>query len=154
MTIRSAICRVLTTLAATVAMPALSIAQSAPDVLPPREIINIVRAAGLQPVSRPAFRGATYVLRGVDESDELVRVIVDSRSGRVLSVRPLIALGQVDTRHKFIFGLRGSFLGVVIDHCASLGSLPHAAGGTAGVEISKVHAKGAAIEESIRISIV
>jgi hypothetical protein len=92
-TIRSAFCRVLIMLAATVAMPALSIAQMAPDVLPPRAIVNIVRAAGLEPVSRPSFRGTTYVLQGVDESNELVRVIVDSRSGRVLSVRPLIAVG-------------------------------------------------------------
>jgi len=83
----------LTVVAATLATPTLSPAQVALDALPPHEIVTSVRSAGLEPVSRPAFRGTTYVLQAVDESDQLVRVIVDARSGRVLSVRSLIAVG-------------------------------------------------------------
>src|SRR5258706_4437980 len=131
-------------------MPALSIAQSAPDVLPPREIINIVRAAGLQPVSRPAFRGTTYVLQGVDESDELVRVIVDSRNGRVLSVRPLIAVGarpyqpgpSITLRHPF--GPRAVYGGRYLDdEFAPMRAMPRPPGAVRAVPQSAARSAAA-----------
>jgi len=73
-------------------------AQVPADVLPPHEIMTIVRSTGIEPISRPSFRGTTYVLQGYDDSDELVRVIVDARSGRLLSIRPIIAVGPSYTR--------------------------------------------------------
>jgi hypothetical protein len=58
--------------------------------LPPHEIITIVRSAGLEPLQRPGRHGPAYALRAVDPSGQEVRVIVDARSGHILSVVPVL----------------------------------------------------------------
>jgi hypothetical protein len=66
----------------------------APSVLPPHEILTIVRSAGLNPVSRPARRGVNYLLRAVDEGGQEVRVVVDGRIGEVITVTPVTYGGR------------------------------------------------------------
>lgn len=66
-----------------------------PSLLPPHEIITVVRSTGLVPLGRPARRGNDYVLRARDEIGQQVRVVVDGRIGEVRSVVP-IALGRRD----------------------------------------------------------
>jgi hypothetical protein len=56
--------------------------------LPPYEIVAIVRSTGLEPLSRPVRHGQTYVLHAVDPAGHPVRVTVDSRLGRIMSVTP------------------------------------------------------------------
>jgi hypothetical protein len=56
-------------------------------VLPPYEIVTSVRSAGLDPSTRPVLRGRVYVLRAYDATQFEKRVVVDARSGEVLSVR-------------------------------------------------------------------
>jgi hypothetical protein len=58
-------------------------------VLPPYEIAASVRSAGFDPVSRPLHRGRVYVVFAIDRDDADVRLTVDARSGRVLSVTRL-----------------------------------------------------------------
>jgi len=67
----------------------LRLAQAQADVLPPYEIVTILRSTGLNPLDRPVRRGPNYVLRAVDGGGEEVRVVVDARGGEVLSVTPL-----------------------------------------------------------------
>lgn len=67
----------------------MRIAQAQPDVLPPHEIVTILRSTGFNPLDRPVRRGPNYVLRATDEGGEMVRVVVDARGGEVLSVTPL-----------------------------------------------------------------
>jgi hypothetical protein len=69
-------------------------AARAPSVLPPHEIITIVRSAGLNPVSRPARRGTNYLLRAIDEGGQEVRVVVDGRIGEVIAVTPMAYGGR------------------------------------------------------------
>ncbi len=64
----------------------------AANALAPDEIIASVRSAGFDPITRPMLRGPVYVLRAVDTSDADVRVTVDARSGRVLTVRRVAGL--------------------------------------------------------------
>jgi hypothetical protein len=72
------------------AMPAPAFAQSvAPDVLPPHEIVTIVRSAGLNPIDRPVRRGMTYVFRAIGARGQEMRVTVDARYGDVMSVAPV-----------------------------------------------------------------
>ncbi|MFZ0070684.1 MAG: hypothetical protein WAK85_05420, partial [Xanthobacteraceae bacterium] len=59
-------------------------------VLPPYEVLTSVRSMGLDPVGRPALRGRVYVLRAFDATQFEKRVVVDARSGEVLSVRDAI----------------------------------------------------------------
>ena len=71
------------------AEPATRLAQARSDVLPPHEILTILRSTALSPIGRPVRRGDTYVLRAIDEDygDEL-RVVVDARNGEILSMTP------------------------------------------------------------------
>jgi hypothetical protein len=69
-------------------------AARAPSVLPPHEIITIVRSTGLNPVSRPARQGMNYLLRAIDEGGQEVRVVVDGRIGEVIAVTPVAYGGR------------------------------------------------------------
>jgi hypothetical protein len=60
-----------------------------PGVLPSYEIITIVRSAGLDPLSRPYRSGPNYVMRAVGGDGEELRVLVDARSGRIVSMTPI-----------------------------------------------------------------
>jgi hypothetical protein len=53
--------------------------------VPLDQITANVRAAGLQPLSRPMLRGAVYYVRAVNPPRAEMRVAIDARSGRVLS---------------------------------------------------------------------
>jgi hypothetical protein len=53
--------------------------------VPLDQITANVRAAGLQPLSRPMLRGAVYYVRAVNPARAEMRVAIDARSGRVLS---------------------------------------------------------------------
>jgi hypothetical protein len=59
-------------------------------VLPPHEILAIMRSTGLEPLSSPLRFGPVYVLRAVNPSSREVKVIVDARSGRILKVHPVL----------------------------------------------------------------
>ena len=61
--------------------------------LPPREIVAIVRAKGLEPLSRPMRQGSVYGLRALDPSGREMQVFVDARGGRILRVVPTPRLG-------------------------------------------------------------
>jgi hypothetical protein len=54
--------------------------------LAPLQITMEVRRAGFEPISRPVQRGPVYVLSALDGDDIYVRLTVDARSGRLLSV--------------------------------------------------------------------
>ena len=53
--------------------------------VPLDQITANVRAAGLQPLSKPMLRGAVYYVRAVNPARVEMRVAIDARSGRVLS---------------------------------------------------------------------
>ncbi len=59
-------------------------------LLPPYEAAAIVRSIGLRPVHPPLLRGATYAVRAIGPTGELVRVIVDARIGRVVRIVPVM----------------------------------------------------------------
>jgi hypothetical protein len=59
------------------------------DIPPPYEILTIVRSIGLDPLGHPVRRGANYVLRAIDNDDREVRVLVDARTGDIVSVTPI-----------------------------------------------------------------
>jgi hypothetical protein len=61
---------------------------AAPAVLPPHEILTIVRSVGLEPLGRPVRSGETYGLRAVNPAGQVVAVVVHARMGRVLRVTP------------------------------------------------------------------
>ncbi len=63
------------------------------ESLPPSEATGIVRSMGFIPSTPPARNGLTYVVRAVGPRGRPVRVVIDARSGHVLSVRPIAALG-------------------------------------------------------------
>jgi hypothetical protein len=54
--------------------------------VPPYEVMRLVRARGLNPVSRPMLVGPNYVVHAVDRNGEMKRVVVDAEFGEVLRV--------------------------------------------------------------------
>jgi hypothetical protein len=58
------------------------------DAMPPYEVMNIVRASGFRPLGPPIWRGRIYVVRAIERHGEDVRILVDSNSGRIVSVVP------------------------------------------------------------------
>jgi hypothetical protein len=58
---------------------------AAADGLPPPEILARVRSSGFDPVSRPLRSGQTFTLRALDRYDLELNLVVDARTGRVLS---------------------------------------------------------------------
>ena len=58
--------------------------------LPPHEILTSVRSTGLEPLSRPMRFGPAYSLRAADAAGREVRVIADARTGRILTVDPVL----------------------------------------------------------------
>lgn len=64
----------------------------APGV-PPHEIIAIVRASGLAPLTQPVRRGpGTYVLIAAGRAGEQLRVVVDAYAGDIIRVTPVVAM--------------------------------------------------------------
>jgi hypothetical protein len=59
------------------------------DALPPYEIVTIIRSAGLDPLGPPLRRGSSYALHAIGGDDREVRVLVDARSGEILSITPM-----------------------------------------------------------------
>jgi len=60
-------------------------------VLPPYEIMSIVRSTGLAPLTRPMRRGPNYVLVAVDRAGRQMRVVVDAQLGDIVNMRPAMA---------------------------------------------------------------
>ena len=61
-------------------------------VLPPAKINGIVRSMGLRPTGQPVRQGHTYVVLATSRRGKSVRIIVDARLGKVLSVQQVIAV--------------------------------------------------------------
>jgi len=59
-------------------------------VIPPFEVVTAIRSMGLEPAGPVVRRGPVYVIRAYEEGDP-VRVTVDARSGRVLTITEIIA---------------------------------------------------------------
>jgi hypothetical protein len=63
--------------------------------LPPEEILDILRSGGFDPLGQPLRRGPNYVLRAVDDTDREVRVVINARSGDILSVTPVATASRL-----------------------------------------------------------
>lgn len=54
------------------------------DIISPREAADVVRAAGLDPISRPMWRPGRYIVHATDRYGRELRVVVDARLGEVV----------------------------------------------------------------------
>jgi hypothetical protein len=61
--LRYTVCAAFAALGLALATPAVAepvrIVQGAPDIMPPYEVLTIIRSTGLQPLDRPVRRGST-----------------------------------------------------------------------------------------------
>jgi hypothetical protein len=64
---------------------------AAADGLPLPEVLARVRSSGFDPVSRPLRSGQTFTLRALDRYDLELNLVVDARTGRVLSANEVAA---------------------------------------------------------------
>jgi len=56
--------------------------------LPPSEILMVVRASGLRPLTAPARRGPRYVLLASDNMGGQLRVVIGAYDGRIINAAP------------------------------------------------------------------
>jgi hypothetical protein len=70
-------------------------------VIPAFEVNTIIRSMGFDPTGAPVRRGPVYVIRAIDDDDIAVRITVDARSGRVLTVTELAANDPYNTPGRF-----------------------------------------------------
>ena len=56
--------------------------------MPPTEVLAVVRASGLRPLTQPARRGGEYVLLASDNMGGQLRVVVSAHNGRILHAEP------------------------------------------------------------------
>jgi hypothetical protein len=57
--------------------------------LPPQEILMIVRASGLRPLTQPARRGGRYLILASDNMGGQLRVVVNAHTGRIVDASPV-----------------------------------------------------------------
>jgi hypothetical protein len=80
---------------ATIASPSSAIPPGAANTpaaqpgVPPQRIAAMVRARGFHPIGRPVPHGNLYVQRALDPDDMEYRIVIDSLTGRTVSVRPM-----------------------------------------------------------------
>jgi hypothetical protein len=70
-------------------LPAGPVAGLGP-VIPPQEIVRILRADGFIPQATPVRNGEAYQVRAIDRRGRHVRVAIDARYGDILMVRPIV----------------------------------------------------------------
>ena len=85
MNIKVAVVTLLLGLAATEAMAQPGWYRPFAEVSP-YEVVRILRARGLVPVSRPALVGPNYVVQATDRNGDLKRVVVDAAYGDIVRV--------------------------------------------------------------------
>ncbi len=64
------------------------------SVLPPREIFEIARAMGFQPLGAPQQRGLVYTLSAINIDGEDGRLVIDARNGRIMRFMPAYRMGD------------------------------------------------------------
>jgi hypothetical protein len=56
-------------------------------IVPPGHVMRTLTGMGLQPASEPRLRGRVWVVRGIGREGTVVRVVLDSHTGRVVDMR-------------------------------------------------------------------
>jgi hypothetical protein len=64
------------------------------SLLPPPEVDGIVRESGFSPLGSPQLRGVVYTVSVLDRFGEDGRLVVDARTGRIISFMPANRLGD------------------------------------------------------------
>src|SRR5258708_7498215 len=60
-----------------------------PGAMPPYEILTMLRSTGFDPIGQPVRRGPNYMLRAIDDNDREVNLVINARSGDIVSVTPI-----------------------------------------------------------------
>jgi hypothetical protein len=63
-------------------------------VLPPREVFEIAREMGFQPLGAPQQRGLVYTLSAINVDGEDGRLVIDARNGRIMRFMPAYRMGD------------------------------------------------------------
>ncbi len=89
------------------AIPSSRYARSGPaarPMLPPDQVMSVLRASGFAPLGRVTQRGWIYTVAALDRSGEDGRLIIDARTGQIIRFIPAQA---VDERTMAVYGPPG-----------------------------------------------
>lgn len=79
------------------AIPSARFARSGPaarPMLPPGQVMSVLRASGFSPLGRVTQRGWIYTVAAVDRSGEDGRLIIDARTGQIIRFVPAQAVDE------------------------------------------------------------
>lgn len=91
-----------------VAIPSSRYARSGPaarPMLPPDQVMSVLRSSGFSPLGRVTQRGWTYTVAAMDRTGEDGRLIIDARTGQIIRFIPAQA---VDERTMAVYGPPGA----------------------------------------------
>jgi hypothetical protein len=76
------------------ASPGFDAMRYAPSLLPPMEVYTIVRESGFSPLGIPQQRGFIYTISVINRDGDDGRLIIDSRTGRILRFMPAFRMSD------------------------------------------------------------
>jgi hypothetical protein len=79
-------------------------AMAARPMLPPEQVVTVLRASGFSPLGRVTQRGWIYTIAALDRNGEDGRLIIDARTGQIMRFIPAEA---VDERMMTVYGPPG-----------------------------------------------
>lgn len=79
-------------------------AMAARPMLPPEQVVTVLRASGFSPLGRVTQRGWIYTIAALDRNGEDGRLIIDARTGQIMRFIPAAA---VDERMMTVYGPPG-----------------------------------------------
>lgn len=89
------------------AIPSARYARSGPSarpMLPPEQVMSVLRSSGFSPLGRVTQRGWIYTIAAMDRTGEDGRLIIDARTGQIIRFIPAQA---VDERTMAVYGPPG-----------------------------------------------
>jgi hypothetical protein len=64
------------------------------SLLPPYEAYQVLRESGFSPIGVPRLRGYTYVITAIDRRGDYGRLLLDARTGEVITFTPAYRMGE------------------------------------------------------------
>lgn len=62
--------------------------------MPPHEVYEVLRETGFSPIGAPHLRGFAWVITAIDRRGDDGRLVIDARTGRILSFTPAYRMGD------------------------------------------------------------
>ena len=93
-------------------------------MLPPAQVVTVLRARGYSPLGQMTQRGWVYTIAAIDPGGDDGRVIIDGRTGRIMRFVPAMEVdARLGDRMAMVYGPPGPPPPTVVGYETRRGSL-------------------------------